>query len=173
MSFFQSTWPWIQAGELSLLFKRVDSPIKSGISTEARNSFFRLQCYIDNECNESSDPSYPSEKHIYETAITSLKQLMNSVCVTESNKVTVLRWPFMIESEYEKLLAERQPIALIILAHYAVNLDTFKGYWWLRGWGRQLILNIKRCIGEEERWAALMSWPLETTVEAGPESSGS
>lgn len=79
----------------------------------------------------------------------------------------------MIESEYEKLLAERQPIALIILAHYAVNLDTFKGYWWLRGWGRQLILNIKRCIGEEERWAALMSWPLETTVGAGPESSGS
>jgi hypothetical protein len=86
---------------------------------------------------------------------------MNSVYAPNSNRGIVLSWPYMIDLDYEKLLAGREPIALIILAHYAVMLDTFKEYWWLRGWGKQLILHAERYIRNDERWKGLIEWPLD------------
>ena len=163
---FSPVWSWLEAGEISLLFKNVDSTVNSGMSDEACASFSRLQSYIDNESDQVSDLT-PPRKQAYTAAIKSLKQLWNIVCIPDSNTGMVLSWPHMMESEYEKLLAERQPIALIILAHYAVLLDAFKEYWWLRGWGKQLILDVETSIGRDERWGNLMLWPLEMAAEHG------
>ncbi|KAL2166849.1 hypothetical protein VTG60DRAFT_2084 [Thermothelomyces hinnuleus] len=62
----------------------------------------------------------------------------------------VLLWPFLIPDSIVAGIEQREPHALLILAYYAVFLNALNTtFWFLRGWGRQLLsdieLNLKHC----------------------------
>ena len=66
-------------------------------------------------------------------------------------------WPNTIPQKYLELLADQQPQALVILAHYAVLLHWADHEWFMRGMARYLLDTIKASVAEE--WQGALAWP--------------
>lgn len=66
-------------------------------------------------------------------------------------------WPNTVPQKYLELLADQQPQALVILAHYAVLLHWADKEWFMRGMARYLLDTIRASVGEE--WQAALQWP--------------
>ena len=75
----------------------------------------------------------------------------------EEEPAVVLCWLAMIPRDFAVLLVERQDLALVILAHYAVLLYGLRDVWWCKGWGVELVGFISRSL--EGRWLELVEWP--------------
>lgn len=71
----------------------------------------------------------------------------------------VIAWPVMIPEEYVDALHMGRPEALIILAHYAVLLHTYRQLWVFGDGGRFLIESICDSFGAD--WEDWLEWPME------------
>jgi hypothetical protein len=75
----------------------------------------------------------------------------------------ILAWPILIDAKFLDLLLETDQISLVILAHYGVILNRLNRVWWLKGYGRSLILMAADLL--DEPWRFEILWPLEVTEE--------
>ncbi|KAJ4526111.1 hypothetical protein HRR81_003511 [Exophiala dermatitidis] len=66
-------------------------------------------------------------------------------------------WPVLVSSEYLALLRQRQPQALVILAHYAVLLHRGRRFWLLGDGGQFLIESICATLGP--KWQKWLEFP--------------
>jgi hypothetical protein len=66
-------------------------------------------------------------------------------------------WPNTIPQKYLELLADQQPQALVILAHFAVLLHWADNEWFMRGMARYLLDTIRSSVGEG--WQGALRWP--------------
>ncbi|KAH9212962.1 hypothetical protein DL95DRAFT_367521 [Leptodontidium sp. 2 PMI_412] len=73
-----------------------------------------------------------------------------------------LSWPARVPEHYLVMVNERQPAALILLAHFCLLLNKAEDLWWLRGISRSLLQEIHRTIGAE--WETWIAWPLQDLV---------
>lgn len=78
---------------------------------------------------------------------------------THSTIGWLLAWPVQLNDEYAKLLNERRPEALIILAYYGVLLHFYRGSWAVGDSGAVVVRAINSQIGGY--WAKWMAWPLQ------------
>lgn len=71
-------------------------------------------------------------------------------------------WPGAAPPAYIQLVKEREPIALILVAYWAVGQDRGVGYhWWATNWGRGLVEVIGEELNVDARWEWYMRWPRE------------
>ncbi|KAG9656569.1 hypothetical protein KCU95_g12136, partial [Aureobasidium melanogenum] len=73
------------------------------------------------------------------------------------------QWAVKLPLEFKDMLVERKPIALIILAYWAVLISINPRPWHLRGLAEVLIARIEDILGEE--WAEFLRWPRERVME--------
>ncbi|KAI5201488.1 hypothetical protein E4T38_06078 [Aureobasidium subglaciale] len=67
-------------------------------------------------------------------------------------------WSVTIPAEYREMLEERRPVALIILAYYAVMISLASEVWHLEAWPTLLINRITETLGKE--WEEeFLRWP--------------
>ncbi|KAJ5488975.1 hypothetical protein N7539_003865 [Penicillium diatomitis] len=71
-------------------------------------------------------------------------------------------WPLLVCSEYNDLLLQRRPEALVILAHYAIMLQCCRGSWIVGDGGHYIIQSTRDWLGSE--WAEWLEWAV-TDVE--------
>ncbi|KAI1476630.1 hypothetical protein F4774DRAFT_427938 [Daldinia eschscholtzii] len=71
----------------------------------------------------------------------------------------VIAWLYRMSDAFSAQLEDEQPIALIILAHYAVLFNSLEYVWCLRGWARYVLSIIKDML--EPEFANWLNWPLE------------
>jgi hypothetical protein len=69
----------------------------------------------------------------------------------------VTSWPIEVDAEFHLLLANRKPVSLVILAHYAALLSLGTGLWWVGRWPVLLLEHISSALGED--WAEFLAWP--------------
>lgn len=74
------------------------------------------------------------------------------------NGMIVAPFPLKVPEEFFVTVRERQPMALVILAHYGVVLYQLRGEVWFRGWGSRIVDAVKYSLGEE--WNDCMAWPI-------------
>lgn len=72
-------------------------------------------------------------------------------------------WPVQVTQEYLDLLRGRDPVALILLAHYCILLRPLEDNWYMSGYSKRLLTRIYNQLDEE--WRPWLRWPLE---EIGP-----
>jgi hypothetical protein len=77
----------------------------------------------------------------------------------------VTSWPIEVDAEFHLLLADRKPVSLVILAHYAALLSLGTGLWWVGRWPALLLEHISSALGEE--WAEFLTWPRNVVLN-GP-----
>jgi hypothetical protein len=68
-------------------------------------------------------------------------------------------WPVRVPPAFIKLLSQRKPEALILLAHQCVLLTRVGPCWFMDSHVRQLMATIQADLGEE--WRHWIAWPLE------------
>ncbi|PQE32226.1 C6 transcription factor protein [Rutstroemia sp. NJR-2017a WRK4] len=67
-------------------------------------------------------------------------------------------WPGAAAPPFIECVKRREPIALVLVAYWAVGQDRGVGYnWWARDWGRNIVDTIAKQLGED--WSYYMVWP--------------
>jgi hypothetical protein len=109
----------------------------------------------------SSDLS-PSSIAAYDGPIERLQwmyALADVPATTHSTFRWLLAWPLQLKDDYLKLLHERRPEALVVLAYYGVILHFYRNSWAVGNSGTLMINAINSHIGSY--WARWMVWPLQ------------
>lgn len=112
-------------------------------------------------CCFSSSVADPEASKAYSMAVYELMKTFSQVSILrERGQGLILScciWPNTIPQKYLELLADQQPQALVILAHYAVLLHWADHEWFMRGMARYLLDTIRSSVGEE--WQGPLAWP--------------
>jgi hypothetical protein len=114
---------WIRESEIAPLF----------IGRELNNSIILPKNIADalgllEKCNQqSADPV--SDKKAYALAIQRLKACFIHLRSKERDNRIVLSWAIDVNQDYFRLLGLRRPIALVILAYFAVTLEEVRETW--------------------------------------------
>lgn len=78
---------------------------------------------------------------------------------SQTSPQTAFVWLYRVSDEFVICLQRRDPIALVILAHFCVLLNDLSHIWCMKGWVEHLLSEIHRSLDEEHRmW---MNWPME------------
>ena len=94
---------------------------------------------------------------VYVRAVESLVQCFrNSIPVAEDTSV-VLCWLALIPQDLTTLIVKKEPMAYVLLAHYAVLLHALRNIWWCKSWGVELFRFIRSKLDED--WQELIMWP--------------
>lgn len=109
----------------------------------------------------------PAELKIYLTALDQLSERFDVVAHSSRSGASqifpqlVLVWLYLLEEEFVRLLQEEKPIAMVILSHFCILLNSLHSWWWIRGWMEHLLSEIHGCLNQEYRiW---MRRPMEET----------
>lgn len=104
---------------------------------------------------------YTDETDVVEAYAGTLEQLeicMSRLYAHPLDRLCVLGWLVIVPDRFDALLRDGQPMAQVILAHFAVILLTYD-FWWSGNWGESLIREIAQRLPEE--WKPMVRWPLE------------
>ena len=108
------------------------------------------------------------ETEVYNQAIEhlsiSLEQLINGC----EPKDYAFCWIYRVPARFVELVCEREPFALVLLAHYVVILHHLKDSWWMGDWGTRIFKVIVECL--EPEWHQLISWPADAMGYFLPEA---
>lgn len=78
---------------------------------------------------------------------------------TQTSLQIVFVWLYRLSDEFVQHLQRRQPIALVVLGHFCVLLNSLSSVWWVKGWVEHLLSAIYGSLNAEHRmW---MNWPME------------
>jgi len=120
--------------------------------------FFALSClrrYL-------SEAESPEIKVDYDKAVTILEVSAIQIAYADMNVEVgaILLWPFFLPDSVVADIRQRKPCGLVILAYYAVFVNTLdRIYWFLRGWGQELLEGIENEIGGQEQSREMLVWP--------------
>jgi len=159
-SLLSSSWEWIQHGAMAPLIEPVHrSPIISdGIDDEYLSKLIPL---LEPETMESVD--HREKSQIYLAALQDLRTVFEKSYPLENPKHCLrwasFDWPVRVSEDFIKLLNDREPKALILLAHHCVLLKREEPCWYLDGHAHRLLDTIEAMLAADMRgWIA---WPCE------------
>lgn len=79
--------------------------------------------------------------------------------------IIVFRWAVIISSDFVKLIEQRRPEALIIIAYYGILIHNARDFWVFGDAGAFMIRSITRFLGSY--WAEWLAWPNEVLDATG------
>jgi Fungal specific transcription factor domain len=74
-----------------------------------------------------------------------------------NSETAVFGWPILVPREFIDTLWKSEPMALAILAHYAVMLHRISHAWWAASWGLALVEAVDDQL--DESWEPCLRWP--------------
>ncbi|KAJ5676030.1 hypothetical protein N7462_008927 [Penicillium macrosclerotiorum] len=101
------------------------------------------------------------ETDVYDQALEHLRYSLERLMNGGEPKDFAFCWTYRIPVRFQDLVRERQPFALVVLAHYAVVLHHLRESWWMGNWGARILREIVDSL--EPEWQELISWPLDAT----------
>jgi hypothetical protein len=133
----------VEKGQLKALFTQTD-PYHQLPSTYTLTILTMRNL---NAASAKADPSH--ETAVYNDAIGKLDHSLAMLSKGGEPTMIALRWMFRIPSRYIELVREKQPLALIIFAHYCAVLHHLRDRWWMGDWGTRLVKEISQLLGPE------------------------
>jgi hypothetical protein len=104
----------------------------------------------------------PEILHAYESTISYIGAIQLAIDSNELPELVFRRivlFPMMVEKDFISLVQQRQPRALVILAHYFSYLTVFNDIWWISDTGPKEVRGIQSVL--PEYWLPLMDLPLK------------
>ncbi|KAI1633481.1 hypothetical protein F4809DRAFT_644432 [Biscogniauxia mediterranea] len=159
---FEQFSKWIREGPLAVLFQPWDKEIGDGTG-EFHHRFVELSDTLRR--NPPYSDSIDAESlSLCQLAIEALDATHS--CVLKKPKEGYRRlwlWPFLLPQSFIELIDKDHPIALIILAHYAVFTRPFENQnWLLKGWSDSVMAMVERNL--DEQWQEWIDWPKQRMV---------
>ncbi|KAK9360724.1 hypothetical protein V1504DRAFT_453755 [Lipomyces starkeyi] len=156
----RSAWDWIEKGQLGLLVRHEGTSTGDTVPAEAHAALD----YLDELNNDNRETE---ARETYGSAIRKLRESFENFYTRCQQVRSATAWPITVPHAYIALLKSRQPMALVILAHYCVILSFLDGRWWLTGWGEKLVEEIYQSL--DASWRPSIHWPVKVVglVEKG------
>ncbi|KAK5220710.1 hypothetical protein LTR72_007332 [Exophiala xenobiotica] len=117
------------------------------------------------------DPEHPFVDHAeteptitneaYQGSLALIGSIYNAVRAGEPEHYLCMRvvaFGPLLPKPFVRLLAQKRPRAMVILAHYMVFVKYIDSYWWFKGRAEKEILGIQTSLPEKWQWA--LRWPL-------------
>ncbi|KAI9931437.1 hypothetical protein MW887_010012 [Aspergillus wentii] len=143
---------WVEDTELRPLVK--STPTMPNTSRLAILCLQRLNMTL-----ASRDPQH--EKDVYDIALQHLASSLETLAQGGEATPVAFLWILRIPSRFIELLRERQPFALVILAHYAVTIHSMRGHWWMGDLGERVLHEIGLHLNAE--WRQSIDWVIDAT----------
>lgn len=141
---------WIKAGPVGDLIRDF-VPRETELPSEVEETL-RVLHERTGTCGESEE-----RKDGYTGAIEALRMWFKNTVYKPDDRTPSLVWPIMVTRSYIDALAERKPMALAILAHYAIFLYDLRGYWYAGDRGTRIIEAVTGLLSPD--WADTLLWP--------------
>ncbi|KAK9323814.1 hypothetical protein V1517DRAFT_257516 [Lipomyces orientalis] len=147
-------WNWIENGQLGPILDRKwnGTTLDDSVPQEIRNALEHL----DKLNNDNFDGI---TKEACSSAIEKLRATFGKFYANSEKMRIAMMWPIAIPAAYITLLHSRQPMALVILAHYCIILQWLDGCWWMTGWSEQLVLAIYQSL--DATWWSSIRCPMQ------------
>jgi hypothetical protein len=78
----------------------------------------------------------------------------------------MLSWPITIPEAYIEMVQQRNPAALVLLAHFCILLKRCGARWWIEGKAEELLAKITRVLEGADGWLQWIEWPMREVGEA-------
>jgi hypothetical protein len=108
------------------------------------------------ECINNSSTTTP--RSVYLSSLQLLHQTFE-VTITPDQPGRVFLWLVLFERQFLTILRERDPVALVMLAHYGVVLHRKSQHWWCGNWGFVIVRDVYNALGED--WRPFIAWPAQ------------
>ncbi|PYI09244.1 hypothetical protein BO78DRAFT_283415, partial [Aspergillus sclerotiicarbonarius CBS 121057] len=142
----------MREGEMSSLVSQEESgPPMPNTSALAIHTLRQL--------NTEHEDDEPELHAIYAQAIDDLVWCLRYVAWGSNPGMVGVSWILEIPEEFLDLVAERQPLALSILAHYCVVLYHLRKQWWMGDRGIQALQEICESLGRDQLYT--IHWALD------------
>ncbi|KAJ5177406.1 uncharacterized protein N7500_000105 [Penicillium coprophilum] len=113
-----------------------------------------------NEVCRSRDANH--ELQVYEAAIANLEEMLNW-CHSGIRANTIAgRWAIRLKPRFMELLRERDPMALVMLAHYGVLLHYLDHHWCFDEWCVRVSKAVWAILDDE--WKPVIQWAMKETL---------
>ncbi|KAK9367907.1 hypothetical protein V1509DRAFT_640144 [Lipomyces kononenkoae] len=103
----------------------------------------------------------------YRSAISLVRESFLVVLSGHSAQKAMALFPILVESKLMIMVRLGEPLALAILAHYAVILHWLRGHIWLEGWGEEIVHAISQVLPSD--WHVCIAWALQEVASSHPE----
>lgn len=154
----------IEAGPLGFLLtqgRALETALQSGArpSAEDEESLKQISEIVLNLPSTKIETS-TDEMETYKDAV---ERLRNMLAASAQNLSSIMQraitsiWPATVSNTFIRLLSEKRPPALIIMAHYCLLLANINGCWYLEHRGLHLFQSVERELGNE--WIAYIEHP--------------
>lgn len=151
---------WLELGPFRWIFGSKTSNniinIKACRNEDCNEAFVRLSAL-----NNEYATAHPVSAAVFVSAISSL-----SFC-SDGNKGRILAWLAMAGQDFMTNVNEKEPMALLILLHWAVLLIDLNDLWWAKNAGARLIEDVVLTLEKVEvrlgnvsspEWAKTIEW---------------
>ncbi|KAI9832806.1 MAG: hypothetical protein M1819_004026 [Sarea resinae] len=113
---------------------------------------------LDRVIGNLSEPE--PTRAVYRVASHGLIKAFQASMLNPDHQSVVFLWLVFIDRPYIELLRAREPMALVILAHYSVVIHGSKDIFWSQDLGFRLVEAVYAKLPPD--WRHLISWPLRT-----------
>jgi hypothetical protein len=169
VNIFSAVWRWIADDESSIATRLIQKtpylvphsrPNSEVVFGEAnRQGLLHL---LRRSGTASATEPWPADvQEAYETTISYIGSVQTAIAEGEAPseiRRRLVLFPVLIQKRFIELVIERQPRALVVLAHFFALLVKFRDVWWIGDTGEREVRGIQSVLSDE--WQDLMSWPL-------------
>ena len=159
---------WVRAGPMGPFLRApgaagdpgiyVPAPVETALRIlEARNEALTADAAYDEDLDSGSGTQadeHCTREH-YATVIAALRPAFSHV-MRGQDKMLMLAWLVMVPAKFIDALRQREPLALAVVAHFAVALHAMRDNWFVNGLGKRVVEAVDQVLGEE--WDGIMTW---------------
>ena len=105
-------------------------------------------------------PTHSSDRSpIYLEAVENLHRTCQAYEVNQNHLPIAFLWLVMLERDFIDLLKQRDPMALVIFAHFGAVCQAASTLWWARNWDSLIVEAAYQALDDE--WRPWISWPMQ------------
>ncbi|KAH8809439.1 hypothetical protein F5884DRAFT_734592 [Xylogone sp. PMI_703] len=127
----------------------------TGVPDEVDNMLSKLEQY------NTTKTSDIARQNAYATSIKVLRHNLRIAIEFQNRQFTITWFPIMSPAGFWTMLDNGEPLALAILANYAVILYRWRESIWLKGWGKETVDAIRQTLSAE--WHDCIAWAIRET----------
>ncbi|KAL3476041.1 putative Zn(II)2Cys6 transcription factor [Aspergillus californicus] len=172
----KSEWLVLLHGVRSILAQEREAIFTGVLTPKEPDSVGRATCDISDELDEHltrlreiqnlimAHVQGPDERDLYIRTVDDLTDSFEQAyerrkhgCHGTELMPATIGWTFRLLDPMIDRLEAREPVALVILAHWAILLRYMREVWFMRGWDGHIIRGIRACLPSE--FQAWIEWP--------------
>lgn len=104
--------------------------------------------------------AYSTERSsVYLEAIQNLNRTLEAIEVNPNHLPISLLWLVLLERDFIELIKEKDPMALVIFAHFGAACQAVSTLWWAKDWDSIIVEEAYQALNDE--WQSWIDWPMQ------------